>query len=114
MRQLVTDFFLSRDMLKGVTAGLIVALLIYLFSNLPTWRANWSEKAAEKRAKQLRDELQKIDELRDDLSQYVGFLIGDVAKLLVAFAWSIMNLVMWDGTRHLPVYSDWLLRLESG
>jgi hypothetical protein len=99
--QIVTDLLFSHDMLIAVIGAVIGSLLLSLFaalfwasprwfSNLRTWWANRSKKSAEKRANQLRDELQKIDELRKDLSRYVGFLIGDIATALFALSCSIV------------------------
>jgi hypothetical protein len=106
-------FGTGRDLVIAVIGAIIATYLIGAgprwLANALTWRATRSKKSADKRANHLRDELQKIGELRNDLSQYVGFLIGDFAKGLFLLVFSIILFLIYDGARDCPVCS----RLET-
>ena len=60
-------------------------------SSVLIWRATRSKKSAEKRdPTSFATSCKKIDELVNDLSRYVGFFIGDIAKALFRLGFELI------------------------
>jgi hypothetical protein len=83
-------FFITTTVLPGLPRALSYSL---------TWWAHRSKKSAAKRCDRLRRELQKIEELRKDLSRYIGLLIRFALTSLFLLAFGPFLFLLYLGLK---------------
>jgi hypothetical protein len=87
------------DLLIGAIIGIAIGAYLYgagsrWLSTMLIWRPTLPKKWAEKRANQLIEEQQKITELQKNPSQYVGLLIGEIARAVFYVSLAICSLII--------------------